>query len=107
MTDASCPGLETNRSPLDTSLAVRVTFVVPRPKGHYHWSTRRHGEVKENAPACPTVKPDTTKLMRALEDACTGILWRDDAQIVLQVISKVYGKTAGAFVEVWTSGGDE
>jgi len=40
----------------------------------------------------PTVKPDTDKLIRAILDALTGILYRDDAQVVqFSEISKAYG----------------
>ena len=57
-----------------------------------------------SAPAWPTVKPDATKLWRSTEDGLTGVLWRDDARIVCQLVRKVYaedGRT-GAAVKVWT-----
>jgi Holliday junction resolvase RusA-like endonuclease len=38
----------------------------------------------------PTVKPDLTKLLRAVEDALTGVVWRDDSQIIHQVVNKEY-----------------
>jgi Holliday junction resolvase RusA-like endonuclease len=57
-----------------------------RPKAHY--TTK--GTVKPSAPAHPTVKPDLTKLLRAIEDALTGIVWRDDSQIIYQIASKDY-----------------
>ena len=37
------------------------------------------------------VKPDVSKLLRAVEDAMTGIIYADDAQIVQESISKHYG----------------
>jgi Holliday junction resolvase RusA-like endonuclease len=30
----------------------------------------------------PTARPDSTNLLKALEDACNGVLWGDDAQVV-------------------------
>lgn len=39
----------------------------------------------------PTVKPDVDKLVRAVSDALTGIVWEDDAQIVEIVAQKSYG----------------
>lgn len=33
--------------------------------------------------------PDVLKLARGVEDALTGIVWRDDAQIVNESLSKV------------------
>lgn len=78
---------------LDGPLALDVVFVVPRPKGHYG-SGRNAGNVRASAPMYPAVKPDVTKLLRAVEDACTGIVWRDDAQIVSQHATKRYGAPA-------------
>jgi Holliday junction resolvase RusA-like endonuclease len=71
-------------------LRVRFEFFFVRPKGHYGTGRNAH-LVKASAPDFPTVKPDTTKLVRAAEDALTGVLWRDDAQIVEQTASKHYG----------------
>lgn len=84
--------------PLTGPLKLRVCFYVARPKGHF--GTGRNAEVlKSSAPPFPTSKPDTTKLLRGLEDACTAILWKDDAQIVSQHVYKRYG-TPGAVVEL-------
>lgn len=43
-----------------------------------------------------TKKPDLSKLVRALEDALTGILYHDDSQIVRLRVSKVYTAVAAA-----------
>jgi Holliday junction resolvase RusA-like endonuclease len=80
---------------LDGPLALAVTFHVPRPKGHYG----KRG-LRPTAQVYPTTRPDVTKLLRAVEDACTGVVWRDDAQVVRQVAAKVYGEPARAEVEV-------
>jgi Holliday junction resolvase RusA-like endonuclease len=37
-------------------------------------------------------RPDVLKLARAAEDALTGIVWRDDSQIVHETLAKVYGE---------------
>jgi Holliday junction resolvase RusA-like endonuclease len=84
---------------LDGPLELHVVFYVPRPKGHYG-SGRNAGVVKSAAPAYPTVKPDVTKLLRAVEDACTGVVWRDDAQVVTQHAQKRYGEPARCVVAV-------
>jgi Holliday junction resolvase RusA-like endonuclease len=39
-----------------------------------------------------------TKLLRAVEDAATGLLWWDDAQIVTQIITKGYGTRPGVTI---------
>lgn len=79
----------------DGALELSVIFTVPRPKSHYGARGLR-----PSAPSHPTVRPDVTKLLRAVEDACTGIVWRDDAQIVAQHAYKTYGAPAHVDVEV-------
>lgn len=87
--------------PLTGPLVVEVVFTMPRPKSHYR--TGKHaGVVRDDAPAWHTKKPDATKLLRALEDALTGVLWTDDAVIAEQRVDKVYGNRPGAYVTVWT-----
>lgn len=77
-------------------LRLDVDFFLPRIKGHY----RANGALKPNAPIWHTVKPDRTKLLRALEDALTGIVWRDDSAVVCGESRKLYGDCAGARVTV-------
>jgi len=77
-----------------------VTFLLPRPKGHYG-SGKNAAKLKPSAPRRHTVKPDALKLTRSTEDALTGILWRDDAQIVYEVIGKEWTTgQAGAHILV-------
>lgn len=71
----------------DAPLIVEFTFVRPRPRGHYGANGLR-----PSAPAFPTTRPDVLKLARAAEDALTGIVWRDDSQIVHETLVKVFGE---------------
>lgn len=75
--------------PLDGPLLLEITFWVSRPKGHYG-TGRNADKVKPGAPWAPTVKPDLLKLARAVEDALTGIVYRDDAQITAETLQKAY-----------------
>jgi len=75
---------------LDGPLVLVARFYLQRPKGHYRTGRNAH-LLRDAAPGYPVGKPDTTKLLRAVEDALTGIAWRDDAQVVYQVASKHYG----------------
>lgn len=75
--------------PLDGPLLLELTFWVSRPKGHYG-TGRNADKVKPGAPWAPTVKPDLLKLARAVEDALTGVVYRDDAQIVTETLQKAY-----------------
>ena len=38
----------------------------------------------------PTTRPDLSKLVRAVEDALTGVIYADDAQVVSEYTEKHY-----------------
>lgn len=80
-------------------LAVTFRFIVPRIKGHYG-TGRNSAVIKPDSPAWPTVKPDVLKLSRAVEDALTGIIYRDDSQIVHETLQKEYGEPARVIVTI-------
>ena len=71
---------------LDEPLGVQFTFTFPRPK-RARFDT-------------PAVKPDLGKLARAVEDALTGVVYRDDALIVWESLRKSYGE-CGVWVSVY------
>ncbi len=84
---------------LDGPLMLGLEFYMPRPKGHYR--TGRHaGTVRDSAPPIPTVKPDLLKLARAVEDALTGLVYRDDSQIAREVLDKFYGEPTRVEVRI-------
>ena len=74
-------------------LTVRIYRQIPKS-----WSLK-----KQRAAALgeifPTAKPDTSNIIKAIEDGSNGILWRDDSQVVDTVASKRYG-TPRAEIEV-------
>lgn len=78
-------------------LAMSITFTMPRPKSHYG-TGKNSGFLKSGVQLWHTFKPDATKLTRCLEDALTGVVWADDAQIAKQEVFKVYGDRLGADV---------
>lgn len=80
-----------DRPLLDVLLVAYFTFYLKRPKGHYG-SGRNAGVLKDSAPAAPGVRPDVLKLARAAEDALTNVVYRDDALIIDEVISKRYAE---------------
>lgn len=75
---------------------ITLVFRLQRPKGHYH---PKSGELRADAARHPSSPPDASKLLRAVEDALTGLIYRDDAQIVHAVVWKQYG-IPGVEVEV-------
>lgn len=74
------------------ALSVEFTFYRPRPKGHF----RTNGGLNKagSEASYPTMKPDVLKLARAAEDALTGVVWFDDAQIVEERLRKYWGEPA-------------
>lgn len=80
----------------DTPVCVVVYFNVLRPKFHF----KKNGELKPNTPKHPTKKPDGTKFWRSTEDALTGIIWEDDAQVVSQLVHKRFSDTQGADIYI-------
>jgi len=78
-------------APLDVPLSVGMVFLIKRPK-----SVRR---------PYPSVTPDLSKLVRAVEDALTDAgVWRDDALVVAyHELAKVYaaaGEQPGVLVSI-------
>lgn len=88
-------------NPVIGPVELELTFVLPRPKSHYR-TGKNAGVLKDWAVAArPTSKPDALKLARGVEDALTGILWKDDAQIVEEHLSKVYGEVEQTVIRAW------
>lgn len=80
-----------------------VRAVRARPKGHYR-TGRNANQIRDRAPSYPATKPDLTKIVRAVEDALTGVLWRDDSQVIRQVTAKDWGTPERVEITVihWT-----
>jgi len=85
-------------SMFDSALWAAMRFYFPRPKSHFN----SKGQLKLKAPTFITKKPDALKLARAVEDAMTGIVYRDDSQIVSENISKHYGEPARCEITIQT-----
>jgi len=89
---------------LDGAVQVDVTFILPRPKGHYG-TGRNAGRVRDSAPSDPVGKPDLDKLLRSTLDALTDVgAIRDDSQVVRIEAAKVYAwpeEPPGATIHVW------
>lgn len=83
----------------DGPVSVILSFRFPRPKSHFR--TGKHaGQVKLTAPHLHTVKPDIDKLQRAVFDALTNVVWRDDSQVCVVRAEKVYADSPGVEVTI-------
>jgi Holliday junction resolvase RusA-like endonuclease len=88
-----------NYPPSTWPIQLELAFQLMRPRSH---RTSR-GDLRLSASGLPTTRPDLLKLARSVEDACTGILWVDDAQIVREELVKSYAdfEGSGVTVSVW------
>ncbi len=80
-------------------LSVTFVFFRLRPKGHFG-TGRNSGALKDWVPIAPTGKPDVLKLARAAEDALSGVVYVDDAQIVDEHLYDRYGAVPGLAVSI-------
>ena len=84
-----------------TPVALALTFMLPRPKGH--WRTGRNAHLlRDDSPAWPASKPDADKLLRSTFDALRDAgVYVDDAQVVRVSVAKVWAsERPGALIEV-------
>lgn len=89
---------------LEGPLAVSINFYFTRPKGHFG-TGKNVGKLKPSARLYPSVWPDLDKLIRNTWDGISGVIWRDDSQIVTDSGTKRYaiGNTReGAEVRIET-----
>jgi len=76
---------------MDGAVGVQAEFYLPRPKSLG----------KKDKPHL--TRPDSDKLTRAVLDALTGVVWRDDSQVVGLVVTKAYagvGESPRAIITV-------
>lgn len=66
---------------LNCPVMLGAEFYFARNQGHFG-SGRNAGVLKASAPEFHAKSPDLSKLIRALEDAITGIIWVDDKLVV-------------------------
>jgi len=97
-------------TPMTWAVHLEVTFVLPRPAGHFlPVNTKRPvPELNPNAPVYPFGQPDLDKLCRSVLDALTGIVYLDDAQVIHLNAGKVYSDdfAFGGFTKIRVTGGD-
>lgn len=73
----------------DGPICVRLAFRMPKPKSAPKtklWCDKR---------------PDLDKLVRSALDSLTGIMWKDDAQVVEIVASKLYAEQTGVDITIF------
>ncbi len=87
---------------LSGAVAVTLEFGMVRPKAHFG-TGRNATKLKDSAPPFPLTKTrsgDVDKLTRSVFDALTKVLWHDDCQVQMLVVSKQWHEYARLLVVV-------
>ena len=85
-------------SPLTGPVALRLCVYLAVPSSWPAWKRQAalRGHVR------PTGKPDLDNILKAAKDAMNGVLWVDDAQVVLVVTDKAYSDTPRVEIQAET-----
>ena len=78
--------------PLEAVLEMRI----PIPAS---WS-KAHKAAALAGTELPTSKPDIDNVVKAILDACNGVVFRDDAQVVMLVATKAFSDEPGVRVVI-------
>lgn len=80
--------------PLETPIAAYIYIAMPVPQSY---SKKRSKDCLDGFER-PTKKPDLDNVAKAFLDACNGIVYKDDSQVVSLHVTKVYGDIASVQV---------
>ena len=77
--------------PLETPVSLYLYIRVPIPKS----CTKKRLEAIDNGSEKPTKKPDSSNILKSVEDGMNRIVYKDDCQIINHHITKVYSTLPG------------
>lgn len=75
-------------------IVVTATFQIPAS-----WSKKRKAAASSSL-AWHTGRPDGDNIMKAVGDGLNGVVWKDDSQVALCKVQKLYGEKPGLDVLV-------
>ena len=84
------------REPLLGAVCLTVYFVLPIASSWPAWKQ----EAALQGLVAPTNRPDLDNMVKAIEDACNLVVWKDDAQVVEMQVNKRFGLKPCADVHV-------
>lgn len=84
------------RAPLEGPLSCSLVFLMPIPTSF----TKAQRRASRNGLLLHAKKPDLDNLIKAVLDACNGIVWKDDSQIVNLHVWKRYADEPGVEIIV-------
>ena len=82
--------------PLTGPLAAMLEMQFPVPAS---WSKAHKAAALAGAES-PTSKPDADNVAKAILDACNGVVFRDDAQVVVLIATKAFSEEPGVRVVI-------
>ena len=85
------------RDPHQGPLVIELLLVITPPAS---WSNKKQMAALRQE-MVPTTKPDIDNTLKGILDACNGIVWADDKQVVKATVEKRYGVTAQAVLDVF------
>lgn len=77
--------------PLESPVSLYLYIRVPIPTS----ATKKRLEAISKGDEKPTKKPDASNVLKSVEDAMNGVVYKDDSQIVNIHVTKVYSSQAG------------
>lgn len=86
-------------APSERAVSLILALTFQRPKTHYG-TGRNSGRLKDSAPKYMLSEPDADKCQRAVFDALTSVVYRDDKQVVHVSATKMYGENPGVHVTI-------
>ena len=70
-------------------ITLELLFTIPKPTG-----------LPKGRPSWAIKRPDLDKLMRSVKDALSGVIYKDDAQVIYESAKKEYGNAPGVSVVI-------
>lgn len=87
-----------NYQPIDNdAVALSIDFIFKHPKNHFTKKGKPTKQFRKNH----ITRPDADKLTRAVCDALTGVVYKDDSQVMFENISKIYGMNEGVKISIY------
>ena len=77
--------------PLETPVSLYLYIRLPIPKSY----SKKRTEACLSGLEQPTKKPDSSNILKSVEDALNGVVYKDDCQIINHHITKVYASQGG------------
>lgn len=74
--------------PMEGAALAVIVATLPVPES---WSRAKRADALAGR-VWPAVRPDRDNLGKSVQDGCNGIVWRDDAQVVVGLDIKRYGE---------------